>query len=283
MKCIRCGIQKSGKDEHFVCDDCIEFSKIVQEMYTEIDDKMTNSAVIDPDTDKFLQLISDGTFITASNPQTSIFYKICEYIIQRAYKGASEITEEELNKSIKTTRSWGEVFKLFEELGLINVRVEEYQRILQLTDKTKNLARQYDSGNPLSEQVIKRLAHIYSGYILLYIMYKISLLEDLDGEFDLPYNEKPKTLWNVLMFLWGAAYKGEEGFSEDDFIKFVSKRRIPSTTRGEILKALQAMSGRSVQGLIKEIVVNDNKISFKFEDYVLLEMRRIRDNRERTR
>ena len=85
------------------------------------------------------------------------------------------------------------------------------------------------------------------------------------------------------MFLWGAAYKGEEGFSEEDFTNFVSKRRIPSTTRGEILKALQAMSGRSVQGLIKEIVVNDDKISFKFEDYVLLEMRRVRDNRERAR
>lgn len=283
MMCVKCGLQKSGKNVFFICDDCIEFSGIIQDMYREVNNKISNSTVIDPETDKFLQLIADGTFITANNPQTSIFYKICEFIIQKAYMGVSEITEEELNKAVKTTRGWGEAFKLFEELDLIKVRVEEYQRIIQLTDKTKNLARQYDSGNPLSEQLIKRLAHIYSGYILMHILFKLSLLDESSESIVLPYNQKPKTLWNVLMFLWNTAYDGSEGFSEDDFIKFVSKRRIPSTTRGEILKALQAMSGRTVQGLIKEIIVTDNKINFKFEDYVLIEMQRIRDQRERTR
>lgn len=285
MICVKCGLSKSGRNGFFVCDDCNEFSPIIQTVYRVIDESISNAEVIDPETNRLLQLIADCTFVTANNPQTAIFYKICEYIIHKAYSQEYEITENELNKSVRTTRAWGEIFRLFQELDLNSVRVEEYQRILVLTDKTRKLAAQFDTDSSRSEQVIKRLAHIYAGYVLLYILYEMSNITPNESEIRLPYGNKLKTLWNVLMFLWVKAYNGTDEFSDEDFVKFVSKRRIPSTTRGEILRALNTMSGRTVQGLIKEVIVNEDQIKFKFEDYVLVEMERIRErvreNRER--
>jgi hypothetical protein len=43
------------------------------------------------------------------------------------------------------------------------------------------------------------------------------------------------------------------------------------------------MSGRTVQDLVQEVIIKDNQISFKLEDYVMVEMKRVRDNRERNR
>lgn len=284
MMCVRCGLQKSGKNDFFVCDDCIDFSKIVKEIYAEIDNKMTNSDVIDPHTDKLFMLIADASFITAKNPQTSIFYKMCEFIIKKAHINQNEITEEELNRSIKTTKGWGDAFKIFEELNLIKVRVEKYQRVIELTEKTQKLAKQFDDTDPLSNKILTRLAHLYAGYVLLYILNNVSNLnEDLEDDIFIPYNQKPKTLWNVVMYLWKTAYSGQDEFAGEDLEKFISKRRIPSTTRGQIITALQSMSGTTVQGLIKDIRLNENKPVFKFEDYVMVELKRVRDQRERTR
>jgi hypothetical protein len=283
MICIRCGLQKSGKGDTFVCDDCKLFSEIIRELYEEVDRKISDSAVIDPKTDKLLQLIADSVFLTNSNPQTVIFYKMCEYIVHKAYNEEHDISEEELNRRVKTTRGWRDTLKVFEELDLIEVTVDDYQRIIHLTEKTKKLAKQYFSDEPLSDQIITRHTHIYAGYILLFILYNTSFLEEDSAEVFIPYGKKPKTLWNALMFLWTAAFKGDSGFSSEDFEKFLSKRRIPAATRGEILRALQSMSGKTVQTLIKEIAARDHHVIFKFNDYVLIEMRRVRDSRDRVR
>jgi hypothetical protein len=282
MICVKCGLIKTGKNGDFECDDCREFSPIIQEVYKIIDSTITNSDVIDPDTERILQLMADCTFVTANNPQTAIFYKICELIIQKAYAQEYEITEQELNKSVRTTRSWGDVFKLFQDLGLITVRIEDFQRIITLTDKTKKLAQQFGTTSSFNEQVVVRLAHIYAGYILLHIINEMSYLQE-DTDVPLPYGIKPKTLWNVLMFILENAYRGQQTFSEEEFTKFVSKRRIPSTTRGDIIRSLQTMSGRTTQDLIKEVIIADNQISFKLEDYVMVEMKRVRDTRSRDR
>jgi hypothetical protein len=100
----------------------------------------------------------------------------------------------------------------------------------------------------------------------------------------LPYHQRPRTLWIALMFLWSNAYKNTRSFSDEDLRTFVSKRRIPSTTRGKIMHALEAKDGRSTQGLIKGVRLEDGERIFEFEDYVLLEMQRIRElSRERER
>jgi hypothetical protein len=287
MKCIRCGLQKTGKKDFFVCEDCQAFSQIVKTIFSDVNQKIQDSNIIDPNTDNLLMLIADASFISAKNPQVSIFNKTCEYIIKKAYSNCTEITEEELNRAVKTIKSWGDTFKTFEALNLIEVQTDEYQRIIKFTETTQKLAHQFDNefdgASSLSQQIHTRLAHIYAGYVLLYILNNVAKLNEGEEDVFIPYNQKPKTMWVFLMYLWNTAYNGEEEFSDQSLTKFVSRRRIPSTTRGQLITALQSMSATTVQGLIKEIKIAENESIFKFEDYVMIELKRIRDQRERER
>ena len=284
MICIKCGLMRRGRDESFKCEDCESFAKLLSAIYEVINNHIETADTIDPQTNEMLSLIADSTFITTKNPRTSIFYKLSEFIVAQAFQGNYEIPEEELNRNVSTTRGWGDALKIFEELGLITVRMEQYQRVLILTEKTRKMAMQYRMGEPLSQQVQTRLAHIYAGYVLLYILYQMAEANDISAMEELPYRQKPKTLWVILMFLWSSAYDQNEQFSEEDMRVFISRRRIPSSTRGRILRALQAMDGTTVQGLIKDIDFEDGERVFRFEDYVLREMDRVREMmRTRTR
>jgi hypothetical protein len=285
MICAKCGLERKGQDEFFVCDDCEGFSKVVRTVFEDVHEKMEYNESIDPKTQPILRLLADSSFITSKNPQTAIFYKISSYIISRSFAGDNEINEEDLNRHVVTTRGWGDAFKTFEELNLLRVRLEKYRRVLVLTPKTRKFADQYLSADKLSDIGLEaRLAHIYAGYVLLFLLKKVADLVDASDKSKLPYNQIPRTLWVTLMFLWTSAYKNEKEFGEEDFRKFVSRRRIPSATRGKVMQALQAMDGRSTQGLIKTLAMDNGERRFSFEDYVVNEMQRIRELiRERER
>jgi hypothetical protein len=255
-------------------------------MFEDIHTHMERAKSIDPDTYPLLGLLADSSFITSRNPQTAIYYKVSEYIVRKAFEGESEISEDDLNRHVMTTRGWSDAFKVFEQLNLVHVKTEKFRRVLVLTDKTRKFAAQYRSGDKVSEiGVIKRLAHIYAGYVLLYLLKKIANLDasSLDTSM-LPYSQRPRTLWVTLMFLWGKAFKKNSEFNEEELRVFVSKRRIPSSTRGRLLGALEAMSGQTTQGLIKEVSIDGDNLKFTFEDYAVREMERLRNRaRERRR
>ena len=93
-----------------------------------------------------------------------------------------------------------------------------------------------------------RLAHIYAGYVLLYILSRVASLSERNPDTaQLPYQQVPRTLWVTLMFLWSTAYNDQSTFGEETLRSFVSRRRMPSTTRGRFSGALQAMDGRSTK------------------------------------
>jgi NADH:ubiquinone oxidoreductase subunit 3 (subunit A) len=282
--CIRCGITKKGENDFFVCEDCQRFSTIVDLIFNDVEDKINNLETIDLDTQPIFRLLADSSFITAQNPHIAIFYKICELIVEKAVEGSDVISEEELNRQIKTTKSWTDVFKIFEKINLIRVETDRIRRKLILQNKAKKFAKQYRTGSPLSEQVRKRLAHIYSGYVLLHLIKEVSKINNEEDLNNLPYKKRPRTLWIILMFLWSTAYKGSENFTEEEMISFISKRRIPSSTLGKIIRSLQTIDGRSVQSLIKDVRINMNQRVFGFDDYVIIELERIRTvERERVR
>lgn len=278
MICIKCGLMKRGAEDFFECNDCRDFSKLVRTIFEDLHDNMEQAGSIDPDAHPILRLLADSTFVTSKNPHTAIFYKISDYIVSEAFAGTTEVTEDELNRNVMTTRGWGDAFRVFEELNLVRIRTEKFRRVLILTDKTMKFASQYLTGERLSEIGLRiRLAHIYAGYVLLYILYKMANLSIDNFKISLlPYHQRPRTLWITLMFLWSNAYLNRHAFSDEDLRVFVSKRRIASTTRGKIINALEAKDGRSTQGLIKGVSIEGNERKFEFEDYVLLEMQRIR-------
>jgi len=278
MICIKCGFTKRGSKDFFECDDCREFSKLVKIVFEDVHEQMEHSASIDPDSYPILRLLADSSFITSKNPQTAIFYKISDYLVSRAFADATEITEEELNRYVVTTRGWSDALRVFEELNLVRIRMERYMRILVLTDKTRKFASQYRAEKVSEIGIRIRLAHIYAGYVLLSILNKMAYLsEESFSKSTLPYDQRPRTLWVTLMFLWSNAYRNSETFSEEELRVFVSRRRIPSATRGKIVGALHAMDGRSTQGLIKDVRIENGERKFAFDDYVIVEMQRIRE------
>jgi len=285
MICLKCGLNKGSEKGTFVCDDCHNFSNLVQVVFENVHTLMEQEKVIDPDTSSLLKLLADSSFITYSNPQTSIFYKISDCLLTRASLGESEIGEDDLNHYISTVRGWGDAFKLFEELNLITIRSEKYRRVLILTDKMVKFAGQYTLTSTSDIGLRKRLAHIYAGYVLLYILYKVAKFsEDSWDKSTLPYEQVPRTLWINLMFLWSNAYRNKDNFTEEELRKFVSKRRVSSVTRGKLIGALQAMDGQRTQGLIKEFRIENGERKFTYEDYVMIEMQRMREQiRERGR
>ena len=284
MYCIRCGLIKAGSEHTFVCGDCKKFSKVITEIYDDVEKKLQTLAMIDPENTPIFRLLADSVFITALNPQTRIFYKMCESFVDKAIHDQYEITEEELNRDIRTTRGWTDALRIFEELNLINVRLEKYGRVIVLEDKVKKFAKQFFTDKPMTEQLTKRLAHIYAGYLLLYILTIVAqMFEEADIR-KLPYSRRPQTLWVVLMYIWLKAFDDEDKFSSEEMRDFIAKRRIPSTTRGQIIRSLQTIDGKTVQGLIKSWRVEDGALVFVFDDYVMIEMERIRELvRERER
>ncbi len=275
--CIKCGLEKTSSEDPFICDDCKSFSKVVINLYEDIDNSFSALNDINPELNSEYKLLADITFVTGYNPQINIFYKLSEFLVAKSMEGISEITEDELNKEIRTTRSWHDAFRVFEELNLIDIRIDEYRRILIIKDKLRNFAKQYFGDEPLSEQVKKRLAQIYAGFIILYIMKLVAELEKEEDIVRLPYKQRPKTIWTVLMFLWLTAYRKENKFSEEELRQFFSKRKIPSNTRGRIIRSLQTIDGKFSQGLIKKMEFEYGNLEFEFEDYIMIEMERIRE------
>lgn len=283
MICIKCGIEKKTDEVPFICNDCKKFSKLVLEVYYDLEDSLSPSESIDPITSPNLKLLADLSFVIGDNPQVSIFTKLSEFLVSKALEGSSEITEDDLNREIRTTKSWNDAFIVFEELGLIKIEIEKYRRILNLTPKLKNLSNQYQTGEALNELRKKRLAHIYIGYVILYLLKLVAELKDDNGILKLPYKQRPKTLWTTIMFLWLTAYESQDKFTDEDLISFVSKRKIPSSTRNRIIRSLQTIDGRFTNELIKDMNLDGRSIEFEFEDYIIIEMERIRErDRERS-
>lgn len=282
MICLKCGLEKTSKRDPFICDDCTEFSEVVITMFTYFDSEFNSLNEINPELNSEYKILADLTFVTGYNPQINIFYKLCEFLVSKTLEGVKEVTEDELNKEIRTTRSWHDAFRVFEELGLIDVEMNEYRRIIVINQKLRNFGNQFLDEEALSEQLKKRLTQIYAGYIILYILYLVAKLNDITEIDQLPYKQRPKTIWTVLMYLWMKAYHKEKKFTEEGLRTFFSRRKIPSTTRGRITRSLQTIDGKFTQSLIKNMKINNNTIEFEFEDYILIEMERIR-NRLRER
>jgi len=286
MMCLRCGYQKSGADQFFVCDDCKKFGPQLLSILDEADAIFDREEVLDPTADdkRVLQLLADTSFLNVNNPQTAIYYSISSYFLKKASDGSNSITETELNKAISTTRSWTDVLEVFEDLGLIRVRMDRYSRVIDLTDKMRKLANQFLPGNPRNEEVILRHAHFYAGYAMLHVLGKMAKVETVEQRDDLPYGKGLRTLWTVLMFMWGNAYSNVETFSDMEFDKFLAVRRIGSRARNNIIQRLLQFDGRASQTLISDVDVSGSDRTFRLNEYVLREMERIREvTRERER
>jgi hypothetical protein len=277
MRCLRCGILKRGSDEDYVCPDCEKFGPIIRTIYEDVDKHLTSKDVIDPETDQVLRFLADASFITAQNPHSSIYYRLSSVIVEHALKGELEVSETMLNREIRTVRSWVDAFKVFEELGLVHTRVEELQRVLEITEKSQKLAQQFLGDASLTDQLRKRLAHVYAGYVMLSLLDRVATINKSKDESILPYNQRPRTLWTVLMFLWSSAYDKHDTFGEEELRVFISRRGIPSSTRGRLVSALQMNDGRVVQGMVKHVKFVKGERRFTFDDYVIDEMKRFRE------
>lgn len=276
-------MNKRGVGDFFICDDCEKFSGLVNKIYSDLDTKIRDMKTIDPEITPIFRMIADSSFITAQNPQTRIFYKMCEFFVENAVEGKYEITEDELNRGIPTTRAWSDALKVFAELELIDIKRGKYMRTIILKDKMKKFAKQFFSVKPKTQQLTDRLAHIYTGYVLLYILNSMADMDEGSDPSILPYKQRPKTLWITLMYIWTCVYDENDNFSEEDMRKFMAKRRVPSTSRSQIIRALQNIDGKTVQSLIKDWKYKGDDLIFTFDDYVILEMERLREDRERKR
>jgi hypothetical protein len=279
MMCVRCGLQKSGNEQFFVCNDCQEFGPLVKTIYSQAHEIFEKEKSLDPTVKDMgiLKLLADTSFLNINNPQTAIYYNLSMFLLQNASAGKTNITESELNRAVSTTRSCTDVFQVFEELGLIKITTSKYERNIKLTTKMVKLADQFMINGTRSEENEKRRAHTYAGYALIFILNELAKVDSVKERDSLPYGKSPRTLWTALMFLWGTANSGTESFSEDDFIKFLAARRIPSRARGNIVSRLLSFDGRSTQTLIKDVEVSGSNRVFQLEDYILREMVRIRE------
>jgi len=277
--CVRCGLQRSGDEQFFVCDDCSEFGPLVKTIYSQAHQIFDKEKNLDPtDEDKaILRLLADTSFLNVNNPQTAIYYNLSMFFLQRASARKTDITESELNRAVSTTRSWTDALEIYERLGLVKVTTSRFERNIKLTSKMIKLADQFEVNATRSVENEARRAHTYAGYALMYVLNELAKVDSVEDRDSLPYGKSPRTLWTALMFLWGAANSGSKSFSEEDFARFLAARRIPSRARGNIVSRLQAFDGRSTQTLIKDVEVSGRDRVFKFEDYVLREMVRIRE------
>jgi len=279
MRCILCDRSKKGDVQFFVCEDCKKFSETIDIIWADVNEKFDTMDTIDPDIDPIFRLLSDSVFITSHNPQVAIFYKMSTVFVECAFKSITSITEEELNRKLRTIRSLTDALKVFEELGLIRVELDKYQRVIILNDKIKKVALSIQGEDRLDEQLIKRISQSFAGYVLLYLLYRMSKIREIDEIYELPYKQKFRTLWVILMFLWTKAFEGNESFQEKDLSKFLSQRRIPTAS---ILPTLLNVDPRRLTGILRDVRMQGSDRIYYFSEYMLREMERLREvERER--
>jgi len=281
-KCIRCGRTKRGVPDNWVCDPCREFADVIEDVWVQIEEDFETNDAIDPNAQREFQLLADSGFLNTQNPQTALFYKFSDLLIERALDNATQITEEELNKEIRTTRTWSDTFDLFSELELISVELDEasLQRIITIEEKVRKAARSINI-DERNEQLQERIAGILANYVMMNILYKVANMDTRDEVHDLPYDFRPRTMWVTLMFLWRKAYKQEESFTDEELEDFLSSRRVDSGSRSTIMRELANASSREQQGLIRDVTLDGNNREFTFSRYVIREMDRLRDARKR--
>ena len=85
--CIKCGLEKTSPEDPFICDDCRKFSKVVLNLYEELDNSFSSLDVIDPELNSQFKLLADITFVTGYNPQINIFYKLSEILVSKSIEG----------------------------------------------------------------------------------------------------------------------------------------------------------------------------------------------------
>lgn len=277
MKCIKCGKIQSGKEKFFICHNCGEFSEIILQIAEETELEISHTESLDIETHDVFKLLVDIGFITTINPHTAIFHNLSSVLLGNALRDKDKISEEELSKSIRTTRSWTDALELFENAKLITLESERYERTLILTDRLNQFARQFYMDGPLSDQVSKRSAHFCSGYVMLQLLRKVAEMKEVSDIESLPYHQRPRTLWTIAMFLWSNAFAKNNNFDEEQFRKFVGKRGIPSSTWGRIIRALETADTRSTQTMIKQIGFESGVRIFEYEDYVIRAMERLRE------
>ena len=281
-KCIRCGRTKRGVPDNWVCDPCREFADVIEDVWVQIEEDFDNNDAIDPNAQREFQLLADSGFLNTQNPQTALFYKFSDLLIERALDNATQITEEELNKEIRTTRTWSDTFDLFSELNLISVELDEtsLQRVITIKEKVRKAARSINI-DERNEQLQERIAGILANYVMMNILHKVANMETRDEVHDLPYDFRPRTMWVTLMFLWRKAYNQEESFTDEELEDFLSSRRVDSGSRSTIMRELANASSREQQGLIRNVSLDGNNREFTFSRYVIREMDRLRDARKR--
>lgn len=277
MKCIKCGKIQIGTEKFFVCDDCKEFSEIILGIAEETESEISGTESLDIETHDVFRLLVDIGFVSTNNPHTAIFHNLSSVLLGKALRDQDRISEEELNRSIRTTKSWTDALKLFENAKLITIESEKYRRTLILTDRINKFAKQFYMDGPLSGQVSERSAHFCSGYVMLQLLKKVAEMKEESDKGSLPYHQRPRTLWTIAMFLWSNAFKKNDNFDEEQLRKFVGKRGIPSSTWGRIIRALETVDTRSTQGMIRQIGFESGTRIFKYEDYVIRVMERLRE------
>lgn len=286
MQCIRCGLHQQGQEDYFICPDCNRFSPVVQEIFEMVENEIQSSSTVDPIVFPLFTLIADTSFVVANNPHLTIFYRFCEFLVSQALLREYTFYEEDLRKNIRTIKSWSDVLKIFSELNLIEVIQEPYTVRITITGKGRKLGEQFldlPEGKTLANQTETRLSHIYGGYISLYLMYKLSLIQNYEEIRNLPYHQRPKSLWNNAMFLWTTAMENDS-FKDNDLSEFLTKRGSTLSYIGRIIRQLQTLDSRTVQSLIKSANEEEGNIIFMYNDYALSALERVRENiRDRTR
>lgn len=277
-QCVRCGYLKRSKDDPYICEDCREAKPVVDGVWEAVDEKFSQPKIVNPDED-ILRLCADLSFLTTDSPDWRIFYKIATLLIKTSWAGRSEITEKELNKKIRTTRSLHDVFQVLEDLDLVEVDTGKFQRILKLREKVDNFSSIWDTEN-LNEQIEKRSSEQFTGYFLFYVIHKLNNISRLEEIDELPFQQRPRRLWVASTLFLTGPYNGEESISEKEIDRHLGRRGVTSSLG--IKQSLHQMN-KNQTGLVKDVKIENGMREFQYSDYLVRELTRIRKERGRER
>lgn len=285
MKCPRCGmIWGSQPYRSQVCDDCTRFSEILLEVWQDIDEKVKSGMSLDSTGEPGFRLLADMNFLTTRNPQLRIYYNVCEVMVAQSLNGNIEMTDEDLYRKVRTIRGFSDIFEILIELNIIELDNRPLNKVIKFRPLLASVGTLHESIE-VEKQTVKRVAAVFAGYVLLFVLSKVACISNENQLGDLPYNQRPLSLWVALMYLWIKGYRRETNFNGEDFQHFVSKRGITSGQAHRMLGGLRATDPIASQTLIEDATGGVDSGTFRFNDYFMRYMERIRRRvrqRERT-
>ncbi|MGB9762433.1 MAG: hypothetical protein ACPLW7_00220 [Minisyncoccia bacterium] len=272
MKCIKCYKNISNKNikNNLICQDCINHGLFIEKLFEEaknIFNKNDNTLIEKSD---IYSLLLNIFFIIQDNPKIAVYKNIINFLIASYSEEIDKrIDKDILWSRIKSTRNINKLLVRMQEIGVIQLEINNLTTYILSGPVMRNFINKIYLSYKTQEQSILRTSAVLTMYVILYelVVYSHDITkEDIFKDFE---SHPPRVVWVTTQFLLNELpSKKKREFTEEEILKFMSKRMLSPRSIQFIISSLKATNPDTIQKFIENIEHYGNDYKFIIDNKI---------------